>query len=151
MVKDAADEESTPKVLTVEVSHEVTEDQAPVIDSVSITSNGNTIEPVDDILSGIHGEDELVFTITAHDPEDAGDLAYSLEVKEGEYLGRRDPARGEIASSAHHPALAQWSDCPGCDKCRDNGGYVLRKGSWRPTRAHEYVFQFVKHVILSFG
>jgi len=37
-----------------------------------------------------------------------------------------------------------WRDCPGCAKCRDTGGYVLRKGSWRPTRAHEYIFQFTK-------
>jgi len=34
--------------------------------------------------------------------------------------------------------------CPGCDKCRDNGGYVLRKGQWRTTPAHEYLFMFVK-------
>ena len=40
--------------------------------------------------------------------------------------------------------FTQWSDCPGCEKCRDTGGYVLRKGSWRATRAHEYLFQFVK-------
>jgi len=40
----------------------------------------------------------------------------------------------------------QWQDCPGCDKCRANGGYVLRRGSWRCTRAHEYVFQFVKQI-----
>ncbi len=38
----------------------------------------------------------------------------------------------------------QWQDCPGCKKCRPNGGYVLRKGSWRPTRAHEYVLMFAK-------
>ena len=41
---------------------------------------------------------------------------------------------------------AQWQPCPGCAKCRDNDGYVLRRGSWRPTRAHEYVFQFVKKI-----
>lgn len=39
---------------------------------------------------------------------------------------------------------AKWIVCPGCDKCRDNGGMVLRKGSWRPTTSHEYIFQFVK-------
>lgn len=38
----------------------------------------------------------------------------------------------------------QWSDCPGCPKCKPNGGYVLRKGSWRPTSAYEFVFQFAK-------
>jgi hypothetical protein len=30
-------------------------------------------------------------------------------------------------------------DCPGCEKCRDTGGLVLRRGKWRPTTAHEYV------------
>lgn len=34
--------------------------------------------------------------------------------------------------------------CPGCDKCEENEGYVLRQGSWRPTRSHEYVFMFTK-------
>lgn len=39
---------------------------------------------------------------------------------------------------------AQWTDCPGCNDCAENGGYVLRRGSWRHTRAHEFVFQMVK-------
>ncbi len=41
------------------------------------------------------------------------------------------------------PAV-QWQDCPGCPKCQPNGGLVLRKGSWRPTRAHEYLFLLAK-------
>ncbi len=39
---------------------------------------------------------------------------------------------------------AEWSPCPGCPKCEPNGGLVLRRGSWRTTRAHEYLFQFAK-------
>ncbi|HAM56713.1 MAG TPA: hypothetical protein DCQ64_15480, partial [Candidatus Rokubacteria bacterium] len=39
---------------------------------------------------------------------------------------------------------AEWGDCPGCPKCAPNDGLVLRRGSGRPTRAHEYVFQFTK-------
>ena len=39
---------------------------------------------------------------------------------------------------------AQWSPCPGCDKCRDNDGLVLRKGSWRCTTSHEHIFMLVK-------
>ena len=35
-------------------------------------------------------------------------------------------------------------DCPGCPKCADNGGLVLRKGSWRCTSAHEYIFMLTK-------
>ena len=40
--------------------------------------------------------------------------------------------------------LAQWVDCPGCPKCSPNGGYVLRRGSWRHTRAHETVLMLTK-------
>jgi DNA modification methylase len=39
---------------------------------------------------------------------------------------------------------AQWQDCPGCAKCRDTHGYVLREGSWRPTSAYEMVFMLTK-------
>ena len=39
---------------------------------------------------------------------------------------------------------AQWSLCPGCPKCQATDGYVLRRGSWRCTSAHEYVYQFVR-------
>jgi len=39
---------------------------------------------------------------------------------------------------------AEWSDCPGCDKCRATDGLVLRRGSWRTTNAHEYIFVFAK-------
>jgi len=39
---------------------------------------------------------------------------------------------------------AQYINCPGCDKCRDNDGLILRRGSWRCTKAHEHLFQFVK-------
>ena len=39
---------------------------------------------------------------------------------------------------------AEWSDCPGCPKCRDNDGWVLRRGSWRTTAAHEMIYLFAK-------
>lgn len=39
---------------------------------------------------------------------------------------------------------AKYIDCPGCEKCSPNGGYILRQGSWRPSRGHEYVFMFTK-------
>lgn len=40
--------------------------------------------------------------------------------------------------------MAEWQDCPGCPKCTPNEGLVLRKGSWRPTEAHEYIFMLTK-------
>lgn len=39
---------------------------------------------------------------------------------------------------------ATWSPCPGCPKCESSDGLILRKGSWRPTKAHEYVFLLAK-------
>jgi DNA modification methylase len=39
---------------------------------------------------------------------------------------------------------ATWQPCPGCHKCEAHGGYVLRRGSWRHTRAHETVLMCVK-------
>ena len=37
-----------------------------------------------------------------------------------------------------------WQDCPGCPKCTPHGGYVLRRGAWRPTSAYEMVFMLTK-------
>jgi DNA modification methylase len=39
---------------------------------------------------------------------------------------------------------SEYVDCPGCPKCLPNGGYVLRKGSWRPTESHEYILMLSK-------
>jgi len=49
-----------------------------------------------------------------------------------------------IGVAVRDKVQAQWSDCPGCARCLPNGGYVLRRGSWRCTTAHEYVFQLTK-------
>jgi hypothetical protein len=38
----------------------------------------------------------------------------------------------------------EWKHCPGCEKCLSNERLVLKKGSWRPTKSHEYVFMFTK-------
>ena len=42
---------------------------------------------------------------------------------------------------------AKWEDCPGCEKCEPNGGYVLRQGSWRCTAAHEYIYMLTKGMV----
>lgn len=39
-----------------------------------------------------------------------------------------------------------FKHCEGCDKCKENDGWILRKSSWRPTTAHEFIFQFVKQM-----
>jgi DNA modification methylase len=38
----------------------------------------------------------------------------------------------------------EYEDCPGCTKCEGNDGLVLRRGSGRPTTAHEYLFLLTK-------
>lgn len=42
-----------------------------------------------------------------------------------------------------HPK-STYLPCPGCAKCRDHDGWVLRRGAWRWTNAFEYVFLFTK-------
>jgi DNA modification methylase len=39
---------------------------------------------------------------------------------------------------------AKYLDCPGCEKCNPHGGYILRRGSWRPTRSYEYILMMTK-------
>jgi len=41
-------------------------------------------------------------------------------------------------------APTQWQPCPGCSKCEANDGYVLRKGSGRPTSSFEYLYMLTK-------
>jgi len=57
--------------------------------------------------------------------------------------GGLESGKSDFASMNQIP-LRLWADCPGCPKCEPNGGLVLRKGSWRPTRAHEYLFLLAK-------
>lgn len=39
---------------------------------------------------------------------------------------------------------ATWKPCEGCKKCDKHNGYVLRRGTWRPTTSHEVIYQFTK-------
>lgn len=47
-------------------------------------------------------------------------------------------------AGADFDSMATWRDCPGCPKCASTDGLVLRRGAWRPTGAHEYVFLLAK-------
>ncbi len=68
--------------------------------------------------------------------------------------GSRGKQRAGNGQPSGHPncdhSHGEWLDkakyalCPGCPKCEPNGGLVLRKGSWRPTKAHEYILQLAK-------
>lgn len=57
--------------------------------------------------------------------------------------------RGENKSQGWSPkhdgtSTAEWRNCPGCAKCSDNDGLVLRRGNWRPTGSHEYIYMLTK-------
>jgi DNA modification methylase len=55
------------------------------------------------------------------------------------------PAKTESGVYQNQTATnAQWSDCPGCAKCKPNDGLVLRKGSWRPTSSWEPILFLAK-------
>lgn len=55
------------------------------------------------------------------------------------YQGRsRDMSNGVYLGSA------VYEDCPGCPKCELTGGYVLRRGRWRPTTSHETVLMVTR-------
>ena len=71
---------------------------------------------------------------------------HKVKVKKGKVSRRGDPIEtGERRAEYDKPDyLAQWKLCPGCAKCNKHDGWVLRKGSWRPTSAYEYLFMFSK-------
>jgi DNA modification methylase len=58
-------------------------------------------------------------------------------------VGKPGGARGAEDSSSFD-SRAEWEDCPGCEDCTPNGGLVLRRGAWRPTKGHEYLFLLAK-------
>jgi site-specific DNA-methyltransferase (adenine-specific) len=70
-----------------------------------------------------------------------------VKIKSGKYKSGQAniTSAPQLQNECYRPEnQAQYQDCPGCSKCEPNGGYVLRKGSWRPTKGHEYLFQFAK-------
>lgn len=54
------------------------------------------------------------------------------------------PQGGRAANGKDFDSSADWTACPGCLKCKASDGYVLRRGSWRTTTAHEPIFMFTK-------
>ena len=54
-----------------------------------------------------------------------------------------DPS-GRVGRSADGGGQPAWEACPGCPRCAGDEGYVLRRGSGRPTKATEAVLLFVR-------
>lgn len=52
--------------------------------------------------------------------------------------------RSEAGRALSAEGNPEWEDCPGCKKCTPTGGYVLRKGSWRPTSSYEPILMLAK-------
>lgn len=69
--------------------------------------------------------------------------------KIGVEKSKRDPGKGTNGlpqgDSRHNlDSRSKYIDCVGCSKCSPNDGLILRKGSWRPTEAHEYILMLTK-------
>jgi len=67
---------------------------------------------------------------------------HKVKVKEASNYQIRDKLKCRTNTGLADCAV--WQDCPGCDLCNPHDGYVLRKGSWRPTTTHEYIFLLTK-------
>jgi len=57
---------------------------------------------------------------------------------------RAETGQQEHDSDGSFASDSFFIDCPGCPKCEKNGGYVLRKGSWRPTDSYEHILMLTK-------
>lgn len=55
-----------------------------------------------------------------------------------ETIWKKDKIAGQDSGGGRHHEV-EWQDCPGCDKCSPNEGYVLRWGSGRPTNKYETI------------
>jgi len=59
-------------------------------------------------------------------------------------LAGRDQDGGANHFDHRLPQGSEWADCPGCPRCAQNDGYVLRRGNGRPTKSTERVLVFAK-------
>jgi len=60
------------------------------------------------------------------------------------HSGQRGSSVHELQQQKTRQDSDEFIDCPGCSKCSPNDGYVLRKGSWRPTDSHEIILMLTK-------
>lgn len=62
----------------------------------------------------------------------------------GTYSAESTPGKPHSAKNGSAFVSSEKIDCPGCGRCSKNGGYKLKKGMWRPTTSHEFVFMLSK-------
>ena len=71
-----------------------------------------------------------------------GTVGKSKQTIENQYPEDSPHRNGKGGSGSSRVAV--WESCAGCERCEKTDGMILRRGSWRPTTAHEYVFMFSK-------
>lgn len=94
----------------------------------------------------------VIFAKRSPMPESVNGVRYEKCRKVGSSSRAKDK-KGQINDGAkphgdrdgkNFDSMANWKACPGCKECEPNGGYRLRRGKWRATNGHEYIFQFSK-------
>lgn len=91
----------------------------------------------------------IIWHKTAPMPESVAGVRWEQhQVKVKSQEGGRYPIEkvGQMIGGWNREQLAdaQYASCPGCKLCTPHDGLVLRKGSWRTTRSHEYIFMLTK-------
>lgn len=66
----------------------------------------------------------------------------SMSKDDPRYRSGSCETRSAQTASVEHGT--QYEPCPGCPKCSPNDGYILRRGRFRTTTSHEYIFMFSK-------
>jgi len=59
-------------------------------------------------------------------------------------VGANNTPQQDHDKDGNFKSSAVWQNCPGCPKCEKHNGYILRKGSWRPTDSYECVLMLTK-------
>jgi len=100
-------------------------------------------------LDGWTWRDTVIWAKKSPMPESvAGTRWEPCRVKVGGQEREKRQAWGEDEngrrSGVDESWLAQWAPCPGCPKCQDSDGLVLRRGSWRTTVSHDYIYMLTK-------
>lgn len=88
----------------------------------------NKANPMPESMNGWRWERHRIKIKTAQRPRQVGHHSQGREIKVP--IGQQPQT--------------EWQDCPGCPKCNQNDGYVLRKGSWRPTDSYEHILMLIK-------
>jgi len=100
------------------------------------------------VLDGWRWQDTVIWRKKSAMPESVNGTRWErCRVKVGGGWGEDNPhpsQTGGVNYGRENKGATEWQDCPGCPKCEANDGLVLRRGSWRTTSAHEYIFVFAK-------